>query len=106
MHFSILADNSVRIGLVAAVVATLLLTPVARVIAPRCGVLDNPDSIRKHHGRPVPLWGGVAVDCAGHRAARGSIWHGTEHAFDQLSTTVILACGLVCLVGCVDDSRV
>jgi UDP-GlcNAc:undecaprenyl-phosphate GlcNAc-1-phosphate transferase len=106
MHFSFLADNSIRIGLAVAVVASLLLTPVARMIARRCNVLDNPDGVRKHHGRPVPLWGGVAVYLAlviGLLAVR----FGTEPsaAFDQLSTTVILACGLVCLVGCVDDSR-
>jgi UDP-GlcNAc:undecaprenyl-phosphate GlcNAc-1-phosphate transferase len=106
MHFSFLADNSIRIGLGVALLASLLLTPLARVIARRCNVLDNPDSVRKHHGRPVPLWGGVAVYLAlviGLLAVR----LGTEPsaAFDQLSTTIIFACGLVCLVGCVDDSR-
>ncbi len=106
MYFSVLADNSVKVGLTAALVASLLLTPVARAIARRCGVLDNPDSVRKHHGRPVPLWGGVAVYLAlvvGLIAVRFGA--SPSPAFDQLSTTLILACGLVCLVGCVDDSR-
>ncbi|HVU89269.1 MAG TPA: MraY family glycosyltransferase [Pirellulales bacterium] len=106
MYFSVLADSSVKMGLAVAVAASLLLTPVARALARRCSVLDNPDSVRKHHGRPVPLWGGMAVYLAlvvGLLAVRFAST--PSAAFDQLSTTVILACGLVCLVGCVDDSR-
>ncbi len=61
MPWSILADDSVKLALVAAVVASLVLAPVARSLARRLGVLDNPDSARKHHRHPVPLWGGVAV---------------------------------------------
>ncbi|HEY4311177.1 MAG TPA: MraY family glycosyltransferase [Pirellulales bacterium] len=106
MDLSLLADNTVKLALAAAVVASLVLSPAARALARRWGVLDNPDGARKHHGRPVPLWGGVAVYLAlvvGLLVVRFAGTGSSE--FDQLSTTVILACGLVCLVGCVDDSR-
>jgi UDP-GlcNAc:undecaprenyl-phosphate GlcNAc-1-phosphate transferase len=36
------------------------LTPLAALIARRCGILDVPDA-RKLHGRPTPLLGGAAV---------------------------------------------
>ncbi len=95
-----------KFSFVAAVIASLALTPVARAIARRWGVLDHPDGARKLHGRPVPLWGGVAVYIAmvvGLLVARlGAV---DSAAFDQLSTTMALACGLVCLVGAIDDSR-
>jgi len=36
------------------------LTPLAALLARRCGILDVPDA-RKLHGRPTPLFGGAAV---------------------------------------------
>ncbi len=36
------------------------LTPLAALLARRCGILDVPDA-RKLHGRPTPLLGGAAV---------------------------------------------
>ena len=44
--------------------ASLLLTAAVRALARRCGIVDRPDGKRKLHGRPVPLWGGVAVYAA------------------------------------------
>lgn len=40
--------------------ATWLLTPLARRLALRCGIVDKPD-VRKQHRDPVPYCGGVAV---------------------------------------------
>lgn len=97
---------SAKFSFLAAVVASLVLTPLARAIARQLGVLDHPDGTRKLHGRSVPLWGGVAVYLAmvtGLLIARLGAVDST--AFDQLSTTMALACGLVCLVGAIDDSR-
>jgi UDP-GlcNAc:undecaprenyl-phosphate/decaprenyl-phosphate GlcNAc-1-phosphate transferase len=106
MFLSLIANDSVKLAFVAALVTSLVLAPLARALARALHVLDKPDGGRKCHGRPIPLWGGVAVYLAlvvGLLVVRcGSA--GTV-AFDQFSTTVILACGLVCLVGCIDDSH-
>jgi len=106
MFSSVLADESVLLAVAAAIVASLAMSPLARAVARRLRVLDAPDGIRKRHDQPVPLWGGVAVYLAlvtGLLVARYAS-HGSA-AFDQLSTTIIFAAGLVCLVGCIDDSR-
>ncbi len=39
----------------------LLLTPAVRAVAPRLGLVDRPDGVRKIHLRPVPTGGGIAV---------------------------------------------
>jgi UDP-GlcNAc:undecaprenyl-phosphate GlcNAc-1-phosphate transferase len=39
----------------------LALTPVARALALRCGLVDRPDGRRKLHQQPIPLAGGVAI---------------------------------------------
>ena len=106
MLLSLLANDAVLLAVAAAVVASLSLSPLARLLAAKLGVLDKPDGARKCHDQPIPLWGGVAVYLAlviGLLVVRGGA-SGTAD-FDQFSTTVILACGLVCLVGCIDDSR-
>jgi UDP-GlcNAc:undecaprenyl-phosphate GlcNAc-1-phosphate transferase len=106
MFLSVVADKTVAFAFLAALLAALALTPIARAVARRLKVVDVPDGARKCHDRPVPLWGGIAVYLAiavGVLVARyGPV---DSAAFDQFSTTVILACGLVCLVGCIDDSH-
>ena len=47
-------------GAVTAVVA-YLLTPLAMRIATRLGAIDEPDSGRRIHSRPIPRAGGLAV---------------------------------------------
>jgi UDP-GlcNAc:undecaprenyl-phosphate GlcNAc-1-phosphate transferase len=85
--------------------ASLMLTVAVRRLARHWGVVDRPDGRRKLHGRPTPLWGGVAVYGAtviGLLALRLSpIVAG--HAFLELSTVWMLAAGFVCLVGGIDD---
>ena len=44
-----------------ALLASLALTPLARRLALRTGVLDQALSSRKVHGRPIPRLGGVAM---------------------------------------------
>jgi UDP-GlcNAc:undecaprenyl-phosphate/decaprenyl-phosphate GlcNAc-1-phosphate transferase len=41
--------------------ASLVLTPLARGLATRCGLLDRPDGQRKLHHKPIPVAGGMAV---------------------------------------------
>ena len=40
---------------------SLVLTPLARAAAARCGLLDRPDGRRKTQSAPVPRTGGLAV---------------------------------------------
>jgi UDP-GlcNAc:undecaprenyl-phosphate/decaprenyl-phosphate GlcNAc-1-phosphate transferase len=93
------------IAFTAALVGSLLLTPLARGLARRLGVVDRPDGLRKLHSRPMPMWGGIAVYLAlvlGLIAARGLLPE--VASLGELSTAVVLACGFVCLLGCIDDS--
>lgn len=48
-------------ALVAAAVASYLLTPVAIRMAVRSGAIDMPDAGRRVHRRPIPRGGGLAV---------------------------------------------
>jgi UDP-GlcNAc:undecaprenyl-phosphate/decaprenyl-phosphate GlcNAc-1-phosphate transferase len=48
-------------GFIAALLATLALTPAARRFAVRARIVDQPDGCRKLQELPVPLLGGVAV---------------------------------------------
>jgi len=84
----------------------LVLTPIVRRAAWYWGVVDYPDGHRKLHGRPVPLWGGVAVTLAllaGMTVATFAWPSGPTDRPVSLEFTVAVAAGLVCLVGAVDD---
>ena len=86
-------------------VAALVLTATVRAIARRCGILDRPDGQRKLHGRPVPLWGGVAVYGAmvlGLLAVRFGPG-GMSPELAELSTAWMITAGFVCFVGGIDD---
>ncbi|HEY1785689.1 MAG TPA: MraY family glycosyltransferase, partial [Pirellulales bacterium] len=48
-------------GFIAALLATLALTPAARRVALRARIVDRPDGCRKLQELPVPLLGGMAV---------------------------------------------
>ncbi len=50
-----------------ALVASLLLVPVAKKLAPRLGLVDEPDE-RRIHKTPIPRCGGIAVFIAAHLA--------------------------------------
>ena len=52
------------VGGAVALLAAAGLTGVVRSAAPRLGVVDAPDGVRKRHRKPTPLWGGVAVTLA------------------------------------------
>lgn len=44
-----------------AAAVTFALCPLLARLAPRLGLMDEPDAGRKRHGRPIPLVGGIAV---------------------------------------------
>ena len=88
-----------------ALVAALVLTAAVRAIARQWGIVDRPDGRRKLHGRPTPLWGGVAVYGAtvlGLLAARLGP-DGANSEFVELSTAWMITAGFVCFVGSIDD---
>ncbi len=89
-------------------VASLGLTVAVRAVARRWGIMDRPDGQRKLHGRPTPLWGGIAVYGAtvlGLAALQlgGADLGGAAGNFAQLITVWMIAAGCVCFVGGVDD---
>jgi UDP-GlcNAc:undecaprenyl-phosphate GlcNAc-1-phosphate transferase len=53
-------DALIWLGFVSFVLS-LILTPLFRKVFTLCGVVDQPDYIRKIHGVPIPRAGGVAI---------------------------------------------
>ena len=47
--------------LAASFLASLLATPLCRLVALRKGIVDKPDEFLKPHGRPIPYLGGVGI---------------------------------------------
>ncbi len=86
-------------------VASLFLTAAVRAVARRWDIVDHPDGKRKLHKKAVPLWGGVAVYLAvvlGLVVAAYSRL-GASPDLANLATVVIVAAGIVCLFGSIDD---
>jgi UDP-GlcNAc:undecaprenyl-phosphate GlcNAc-1-phosphate transferase len=73
-------------------------TPLARHIAPRLGVMDQP-SARKLHYRPIPRMGGLAIFGA---VMLALVFLRDERNFDQF-VSVLLAASLVSFLGLWDD---
>lgn len=73
-------------------------TPLARLLAPRLGLMDRP-SARKVHVRPVPRLGGIAIYLAVLAAA---VFVGERYNFTQFGSIVVGATGMSFL-GLVDD---
>ncbi len=81
-----------------ALVLSIALTPVARLLAPRLGVMDLP-SARKVHHRPVPRLGGLAIYLAVLAAA---VVLGERFNFAQFGS-IIVGATAVSFLGLVDD---
>lgn len=82
----------------------MLLTPLAERAAIRFGVLDRPD-VRKVHGAPMPLLGGLAV-AAGFTAGCG-VAFGLDgaRAFDTPILGLAIGAIMMILLGVYDDRR-
>jgi UDP-GlcNAc:undecaprenyl-phosphate GlcNAc-1-phosphate transferase len=76
--------------------SALILTPLCRRTALALGVLDRPGG-KKIHQRPTPLLGGAAIAVA-HAAG---VLAGAP--VDQVSATILVAGGLILLLGIHDD---
>jgi UDP-GlcNAc:undecaprenyl-phosphate GlcNAc-1-phosphate transferase len=89
---------------------SLLLTPAARDLFLRFGVVDHPDETRKLHARPIPRVGGIAIALAyliafgllllSDLKAGTIVWSALP-----LIWKLIPAAGLVFLIGLLDDLR-
>jgi UDP-GlcNAc:undecaprenyl-phosphate GlcNAc-1-phosphate transferase len=90
--------------------ACLVLTPMARSLGARYGLVDLPDGQRKLHRKPIPVAGGPAVLLAGALAVAAAylVFNGLredlrEHS--QLLLGLLCSASVLCVCGMVDDSR-
>ncbi len=81
-----------------ALVLAMGATPVARFLAPRVGVIDQPEA-RKIHARPVPRLGGAAILVT---VLLVSVVVGERHNFDQFGSILVGATG-ISFIGLIDD---
>jgi UDP-GlcNAc:undecaprenyl-phosphate GlcNAc-1-phosphate transferase len=81
-----------------ALVLAVGVTPVARFLAPRMGVMDQPEA-RKIHHRPVPRMGGVAIYLA---VIAVALVLGERYNFAQFGSILVGATG-VSFMGLIDD---
>jgi UDP-GlcNAc:undecaprenyl-phosphate GlcNAc-1-phosphate transferase len=89
---------------------SFVLTPLARDLAGRLGLVDRPDARRKMHGRTVPLAGGVALLLSVSAVLGVALLlsetvreHFAEHASQFLG--LLLAALAICALGVLDDCR-
>ncbi|MDB5311185.1 MAG: undecaprenyl/decaprenyl-phosphate alpha-N-acetylglucosaminyl 1-phosphate transferase [Gemmataceae bacterium] len=91
-------------------VLNLLLTPVARGVALRVGLVDRPDGRRKLHDRVIPVAGGPAVLLSvAATVLAAATWADVVPAPHGLDARVLVglfaAAMIICAVGMVDDCR-
>src|SRR5712692_8348021 len=89
---------------------SILLTPLARRLAARYGLVDPPDRRRKMHDGAVPVAGGIALLLSGTGAVLVALVapnplrdHLTEQGPSLLG--LLLAAVVIATVGVVDDLR-
>ena len=99
--------SAMLIPVLVTLVAALILTPVVRAVTRRLGVLAHPDSVRRFHRRPVPLWGGVAVyaSLAAGLLCALVLQPGRTAEFTAFVRALLPAAGMACLFGAIDDYR-
>ena len=86
-------------------VVTILLTPLIRQVAIKCGVIDHPDGDRKVHKFPIAYLGGIAVLgglCAGILFSYIFV-PAVPLNYEMVPVGVILGMFAICLTGFMDD---
>lgn len=98
------------IAFLAALLASLAVTPWVRDLARKLGWVDNPDEVRKLHRSPVPRIGGLAIFLA-FLASVSVVYLLPGEASSSLRDNLTRACtivglsGLMMLVGFCDDVK-
>jgi UDP-GlcNAc:undecaprenyl-phosphate GlcNAc-1-phosphate transferase len=87
-----------------ALAASLLLTPLARVLARRAGFIDRP-AARKVHREPIPLGGGIALTGAVLAGAGAAALAGGAPFAPRETAAVVGGLVFVVLLGLLDDAR-
>ena len=93
-----------------ALVVSLAITPVVRVVAERYGLLDQPDAERKIHQQPVPRLGGVAIAIAfgaaiGFAAIATLDLNAVGTLRPNRAPAILAGAALLVVVGVIDDVR-
>jgi UDP-GlcNAc:undecaprenyl-phosphate GlcNAc-1-phosphate transferase len=86
----------------------LVLTPLARLLATRYGLVDRPDGGRKRHGQAIPVAGGLAILVSGAIAVGCAVvvpnpWNAEISAHGGELAALLLASVVICGVGVLDD---
>ena len=90
---------------VAAIVLSLILTPIARVLALRIGAVDHPGPISAHT-RPAARTGGLAIWVAAFAAVgAGAVFGDPSYGFNATWLVPVTGATLLVAVGLVDDVR-
>ena len=91
----------------ASLLLCLVLTPLARAVAQRCRLVDQPDKRRKMHGRAVPVAGGLPILLSACVALAGvfGFFPSFENTAGDAPNLLGLLAGavVICLVGLADD---
>ena len=93
-----------------ALVVSLAVTPIVRVLAERLGLLDQPDAERKIHEFPIPRLGGVALAIAfgagiAFAAAFTTDLNGIGTFRPNRAPAILAGAALLVVVGVIDDVR-
>jgi len=93
-----------------ALVVSLAVTPIVRLIAERRELLDEPDAERKVHDFPVPRLGGVAIAFAfavaiGFAAIATDDLDPVGFLFPNRAPAILAGAALLVIVGVIDDVR-
>ena len=89
--------------------ATLMLTPIMRMLAHRHGVVDDPDGRRKIHSQPIAYLGGVSIFLGWLAGITISVFLSPHNATDiglptvQIPAGILLGAATVVLFGLLDD---
>jgi UDP-GlcNAc:undecaprenyl-phosphate/decaprenyl-phosphate GlcNAc-1-phosphate transferase len=87
-------------------VATLVLTPLMRILAHRHGIVDDPDGKRKVHVQPIAYLGGVSIFLGWLAGVSISVFlrpHNPDIANVQVPPGVLMGAAVVVLFGLMDD---